>query len=152
MNATPALELRGLTKTYRGEVHAVENVSTTLEANRIYGLLGRNGAGKSTLMALATAQAFPTHGEALVFGHAPYEHRPTMAKICFVKESQKYPDDSRVRDVLRAASIAYPNWDANLAERLVEELRLPLKRRMKKLSRGSSPPWGSCSASPRGPS
>jgi len=135
----PALELRSLSKHYRkrgGAVAALENVSTTLEPERIYGLLGRNGAGKSTLMALATAQAFPTSGEALVFGHAAYEHRPTLAKICFVKESQKYPDDFEVRHALHSASLAFPHWDEDFARRLTQELRLPTDRRIKKLSRG----------------
>lgn len=135
MNATPALELRGLSKAYR-QTTALDSVNTTLDAGRIYGLLGRNGAGKSTLMSLATAQSFPTAGEALVFGHTPYEHRATLERMCFVKESQKYPEDFTVRLALKSAAIAYPNWDQDFADGLVRELRLPLKRRVKKLSRG----------------
>lgn len=135
MNAIPALELRGLSRAYR-DVTALNSVTTTLDANRIYGLLGRNGAGKSTLMSLATAQSFPSAGDALVFGHAPYEHRATLARMCFVKESQKYPDDYTVKHALTSASIAYPHWDQAFADRLVDELRLPVKRRIKKLSRG----------------
>lgn len=135
MNATPALELRGLSKAYR-DTTALESVTTTLAAGHIYGLLGRNGAGKSTLMSLATAQAFPSAGDALVFGHTPYEHRATLARMCFMKESQKYPDDYTVKHALASAAIAYPNWDQAFADQLVGELRLPLKRRIKKLSRG----------------
>lgn len=135
MNAAPALELKELSKRYRDSL-ALDSVTTTLEAGRIYGLLGRNGAGKSTLMSLATAQAFPSSGEALVFGHAAYERRETLATICFVKESQKYPDEFKVHHAIKAASIAFPHWEAPLAEQLVKDLRLPLKRRIKKLSRG----------------
>jgi ABC-2 type transport system ATP-binding protein len=139
MTTTPALELCSLSKRYRKRgnvVAALDDVSTTLQEGRIYGLLGRNGAGKSTLMSLATAQAFPTSGEALVFGHTAYEHRPTLATLCFVKESQKYPDDFEVRHALHCASLAFRHWDADFAARLVTELRLPTDRRIKKLSRG----------------
>ena len=52
------VEIIGLTKKYRNQV-AVNNVSFALEANKIYGLLGRNGAGKTTIMHMITAQAFP---------------------------------------------------------------------------------------------
>lgn len=131
----PALELRGLGKHY-GKVHALRDVTTTLQPGRIYGLLGRNGSGKSTLMSLATAQAFASQGTVRVFGERPYENRRAMANICFVRESQKYPDDSTVTHALRAASFAFPHWDQAFADSLVEELRLPLTRRIKKLSRG----------------
>jgi ABC-2 type transport system ATP-binding protein len=38
--------------------------------------------------------------------------------------------------VLRSAPWFFENWDADFADRLVEEFRLPLNRRIKKLSRG----------------
>lgn len=40
-----------LTKSY-GNVKAVNEISCTIEPNKIYGLLGRNGSGKTTLMVL----------------------------------------------------------------------------------------------------
>nr|WP_054949754.1 ATP-binding cassette domain-containing protein [Numidum massiliense] len=61
------IEVRELTKSY-GNVTAVDAVSFRVEANKIYGLLGRNGAGKTTLMRMLTAQLFATNGEVKVFG------------------------------------------------------------------------------------
>ncbi|TYP75457.1 ABC transporter ATP-binding protein [Paenibacillus methanolicus] len=124
-----------LSKVYSGTA-AVAGVSFTLEANKIYGLLGRNGAGKTTIMHMLTAQSFPTSGEIAVFGEAPYENDKVLSRICFIKESQKYPDHYRVCDVLRASALFFPNWDADFAERLLADFRLPLKRKVKKLSRG----------------
>lgn len=46
----PILEVKNLSKKYRG--FEVKNVSFTLEAGYILGLIGRNGAGKTTLMKL----------------------------------------------------------------------------------------------------
>ncbi|MFC5470581.1 ABC transporter ATP-binding protein [Cohnella suwonensis] len=133
MNAI--VELEGLTKAY-GKTKAVDGVSLKLEEGKIYGLLGRNGAGKTTIMHMITAQLFPTAGKVRVFGQEPYENANVLNRICFIKESQKYPDTFRVVDVLNVSKLFFPNWDAAFAGRLAEEFRLPLKRKVKKLSRG----------------
>lgn len=129
------IEASGLEKTY-GESKAVQNVSFSVQENKIYGLLGRNGAGKTTLMKLITAQVLPTGGELKVFGEAPYENSEVLSQICFVKESQKYPDNYRVKDAMEVARQLFPNWDADFAQALMEDFNLPLKRKIKKLSRG----------------
>jgi ABC-2 type transport system ATP-binding protein len=131
----PVVEIRGLTKTY-GSMDAVKNISFQLEADKIYGLLGRNGAGKTTLMQIITAQLFPTEGELQVFGEAPFENNRVLSRICFIKESQKYPDSYTVKNVFDAAAWFFPNWDAAYAAELAEDFRLPLKKKVKKLSRG----------------
>jgi ABC-2 type transport system ATP-binding protein len=107
-----------------------------MDEDKIYGLLGRNGAGKTTIMHMITAQLFATSGELRVFGENPYENNRVLSQICFIKESQKYPDVYRIIDVLNISASFFPNWDHDYALSLAEEFRLPLKRRMKKLSRG----------------
>ncbi|WP_274654754.1 ABC transporter ATP-binding protein [Paenibacillus humicola] len=129
------VEVRKLTKMY-GRTAAVQNVSFTMEENKIYGLLGRNGAGKTTIMHMLTAQLFPTGGELKVFGEGPYENDRVLSRVCFIKESQKYPDHFRVADVLETGAAIFPDWDREFAYSLVNDFRLPLRRKMKKLSRG----------------
>jgi ABC-2 type transport system ATP-binding protein len=133
MNAV--IEVSGLTKRFR-QVTAVDDASFSVEENTIYGLLGRNGAGKTTMMQLLTGQDFLTSGSISVFGENPVENAGVLSNVCFIKESQKYPDDFRPKHVFRSAPWFFPNWDAALAERLVADFRLPLDRRIKKLSRG----------------
>ena len=58
----PALALQGISKRF-GDVHANRGVSWTLEAGRIYALLGENGAGKSTLMSILAGRYQPDQGE-----------------------------------------------------------------------------------------
>ena len=129
------VEVRQLTKSYRN-VTAVNQVSFSIEANKIYGLLGRNGAGKTTIMRIITAQLFPTSGEVKVFGAHPYENSRVLNQVCFIKDSQKYPNGYRVLDVLEQAAFFFPRWDREYAFALVEAFRLPLSRLMKALSRG----------------
>lgn len=47
----PLVELRGVSKAFGG-VHAVEDVSLSLDPGEVVAVLGHNGAGKSTLMKL----------------------------------------------------------------------------------------------------
>jgi ABC-2 type transport system ATP-binding protein len=132
---TTVVEVHDLSKRF-GRVHAVESVSFRLEENRIYGLLGRNGAGKTTLMSLLTGQEFASAGSISVFGASPVENAGVLERMCFIKESQRYPDDFRVKHVLRTAPWFFPHWDQDFADRLIADFRLPLDSRLKKISRG----------------
>ena len=129
------IEVSHLTKRYK-ETLALDDVDLTLEQNTIYGLLGRNGAGKTTLMSILTAQNFATSGTAHVFGEEPYENARVLQRICFVRESQRYPEDALPRHAFHMASLFFPNWSQELADELIVQFQLPLKTRIKKLSRG----------------
>ncbi|MDF2991944.1 MAG: ABC-type multidrug transport system, ATPase component [Microbacterium sp.] len=132
---TAVIEATSLTKRYPGGL-ALDDVSFRIEKDAIYGLLGRNGAGKTTLMSILTAQNFASSGEARVFGEDPYENPRVLSRMCFVRESQKYPDDAKPTHAFRAARLFFPNWDQAFADRLVRDFQLPITRPIKKLSRG----------------
>ncbi|SMQ61830.1 ABC transporter ATP-binding protein [Agreia sp. VKM Ac-1783] len=129
------VEVSHLTRRF-GDTTAVDDVSFSVQKNTIHGLLGRNGAGKTTLMQLLTGQDFATRGEIRIFGEHPVENSGVLKNVCFIKESQRYPDDFKPRHVFTSAPWFFPNWDADLADRLIADFRLPLNRRIKKLSRG----------------
>jgi ABC-2 type transport system ATP-binding protein len=129
------IEVKNLTKRYR-ETLAADDVSFTIEKDTIYGLLGRNGAGKTTVMSILTAQNFATSGDVRVFGEHPYENAKVLSRMCFVRESQKYPDDAMPQHAFATARLFFPNWDQEFAEQLIDDFQLPVKRRIKKLSRG----------------
>lgn len=132
---TSIIEVEGLTKHYRG-VTAVDDATFALQGPAIHGLLGRNGAGKTTLMQLISGQEFASSGTIRVFGESPVENPDVLGRMCFIKESQVYPDGFKAPHVLRAASWFFPHWNDELAQQLVEDFRLPVKRQVKKMSRG----------------
>lgn len=76
---TPAIEVRGLSKRYRGGVLANDRVSLTIPSGMIFGLLGPNGAGKTTLVRQITGELAPTAGEVRVLGTDVLRH-PLAAK------------------------------------------------------------------------
>ena len=64
----PAIEVRGLDKRF-GPIHAVRNISFSVNHGEVLGFLGPNGAGKSTTMKMITGFLEPTDGTVLVNGH-----------------------------------------------------------------------------------
>lgn len=129
------LSAHGLSKTYP-RTTALDDVSFVLEEGKVYGLLGRNGSGKTTLMSILSAQGFATRGTFTVFGQAAYENAAVLNRICFVRESQQYPNDAKPSHAFEAGRLFFPNWDETLAASLMDEFQLPLHTRIKKLSRG----------------
>ena len=65
--AKPLLELRGITKLYRG-VTAVNAIDFTLLPAEVHAIVGENGAGKSTLTKIIAGAVPPTSGEMLLDG------------------------------------------------------------------------------------
>ncbi|MGO4784252.1 ABC transporter ATP-binding protein [Cryobacterium sp. W22_MBD10_FK3] len=138
---TPVIQVDGLSRTYR-DVSALTDVTFSLQPGIICGLLGRNGAGKTTLMRMLTGQEFPSAGSARVFGEDPVENSTVLQQMCFVSEGQRYPDGYQARHVLAGAPWFFANWDAAFADDLVGKFRLPLKRDVRKLSRGQQSALG----------
>lgn len=68
--AIPAVELRGVRKTYGGIV-AVDGLDLNLRAGECVGLVGHNGAGKSTLIKMMLGLLAPTSGTIKILGEAP---------------------------------------------------------------------------------
>lgn len=68
--ATPAVDVRGLRKTFPGlDRPALDGVDVAVGKGRICAILGANGAGKTTLVRILTTLTAPDHGEARVAGH-----------------------------------------------------------------------------------
>jgi ABC-2 type transport system ATP-binding protein len=62
-----AIKVQHLSKDF-GNVHALSDVSFSVEEGEIFGYLGPNGAGKTTTIRILTGISAPTAGSASVFG------------------------------------------------------------------------------------
>jgi ABC-2 type transport system ATP-binding protein len=79
-----AVEIRGLTKIYRGSrgrppKEALKGLDLAIPRGSIFGLLGPNGAGKSTLINILAGLVLKTSGEARVWGYEVAD-QPRLAR------------------------------------------------------------------------
>jgi putative ABC transport system ATP-binding protein len=66
--AAPVLRLRGVTKEYPGDVHALRGVDLQIAAGELVAILGPSGSGKTTLLQIMGTLDRPTAGEVTVDG------------------------------------------------------------------------------------
>lgn len=66
---TNALEIKSLTKTYKGGFQALKGIDLTVSQGDFFALLGPNGAGKSTSIGVITSLVNKTSGQVKVFGY-----------------------------------------------------------------------------------
>jgi branched-chain amino acid transport system ATP-binding protein len=76
---TALLEVRHLTKSFGG-VHALQNVSLSIDEGAVVGLMGANGAGKTTLFGLVAGHLRPSAGDIRYRGESIVALRPDQ--IC----------------------------------------------------------------------
>jgi ABC-2 type transport system ATP-binding protein len=65
----PAIQARGLTRTFKGGVEAVRGIDLEVAESEVFGFLGPNGAGKSTTVRMLCTLLPPSDGSASVAGH-----------------------------------------------------------------------------------
>ncbi|HNB28122.1 MAG TPA: ATP-binding cassette domain-containing protein [Alphaproteobacteria bacterium] len=73
------LELTNISKHF-GAIQAVNDVSLSLEAGEVVGLMGDNGAGKSTLVKMIAGNFRPSHGAMRMEGKELVMHHPVEAR------------------------------------------------------------------------
>ena len=73
------LELTNISKHF-GAIQAVNDVSLSIEAGQVVGLMGDNGAGKSTLVKMIAGNFRPSHGTMRLDGVELILHRPVEAR------------------------------------------------------------------------
>ncbi|MHA2315396.1 MAG: ATP-binding cassette domain-containing protein [Candidatus Hermodarchaeia archaeon] len=76
---TKVIEVENLSKIYKGNIKAVDDISFDVNAGELFGFLGPNGAGKTTTIKLLTTLASITSGKATVLGYDVTKH-PNMVR------------------------------------------------------------------------
>lgn len=130
-----AIEVDSLTRRF-GDVLAVDDVSFTVSAGEVVGLLGANGAGKTTTMRMLLGLLSPTSGHAQIEGQPVA--RVDRKIIGYVPQSLGLYRDLTVSENLRFASAAFgvpePSLDdsglAHVADQRVGHISLGMRRRV----------------------
>ncbi|PWW01957.1 monosaccharide ABC transporter ATP-binding protein (CUT2 family) [Hoeflea marina] len=119
------LELEDISKQY-GAITALTNISLTLEAGQVVGLVGDNGAGKTTLVKIIAGNFHPTSGHIRLNGEPVSLHGPKDARS---KGIEIVYQDLALADNLTAAANIFLGRELTLTARTPEEAERPWYRR-----------------------
>jgi ABC-2 type transport system ATP-binding protein len=99
--SSPIVTADHLSKWY-GPRRAIRDISFSIDAGEVVGLLGPNGSGKSTIFRILTGFLPPSSGKASVAGHDVAEDsRALRREIGYVPEDAPLYDHMRVAEFLR---------------------------------------------------
>lgn len=101
------IEIQNVTKVY-GKQTVLSCVSATLEAGRIYGLVGINGSGKTTLMRCICGFTHPTSGKIIVNGDEIGKKVDFPKRTGIIIETPGFlPHYSGLRNLLLLAGVSH---------------------------------------------
>jgi len=128
-----ALDIRGLTKTYRSGTRALSGIDLTLAEGDFFALLGPNGAGKTTTIGVLSSLVTPTSGEVRIFGHDLVRERAKVKSLIgLVPQEFNFNGFEPVEEIVRHQAGFYGVARAEARRRtawLLQELGLADKAR-----------------------
>lgn len=115
------IEVRNLTKRWRGGHLALDNVSFELRQGEILGLLGHNGAGKSTALGITLGMVRPDEGEVFIGGCSVQKERSrALAQVGAIYEAAHFYDYLTGWQNLQVLCSLSGWWDEDEARRMLE--------------------------------
>lgn len=144
VGATPAIDIRYLRVDY-GSFVAVDDLTLSVPAGEVFGLVGPNGAGKTSTFRVLTTLLEPTYGEVKLDGVDVLEDLESARRIIgYMPDLAPVPADLKVGEFLEFHAAAYGL--GNLSQRrervaeCLEEVALTGQRQnwCKELSRGQT--------------
>jgi len=133
MNAV--IETHGLGKSYRGK-QALSELTLSVPAGTITGLVGPNGAGKSTFLNLVTGMLTPSAGTITVLGEAPAGTSRQLARVGYLAQDTPTYAGLSIADHFRFGAHLNPAWDQDYARARIARLGLNPRQKAGKLSGG----------------
>src|SRR3984885_9323178 len=128
--------MRDVRKSF-GKKPVLQGLDLSVPPGQTFAFLGRNGAGKTTTIRTLLGLLMPDSGTVRVLGldpsASPLEIR---RRVGYVAEDQTMFGWMRVGQLLSFVAPFYPTWDATWAKQLSDRFELPLKTRVKHLSKG----------------
>ena len=99
----PVVEIHDLCKTYRlmlgKEIHALTNLSFSIDKGETFAIVGPNGSGKTTTMKILLNLIFPTAGEVSLFGLPPGDME-ALTRIGYLPEAPYFYEFLNGRELL----------------------------------------------------
>ncbi len=131
-----ALELRNVSKSY-GDFQ-IQDMTLSLPAGCILGLIGKNGAGKTTTIKMILNTIHMDSGDIEVLGRSQEKDFETVREdIGVVLDEAGFPEYATVDRINKIMRYIYKNWEEDTFYQLVEKFSLPKeKKKFQDYSRG----------------
>jgi ABC-2 type transport system ATP-binding protein len=129
------IECRQLSKSYLRK-RALHQLTFSIRENTITGVIGRNGAGKTTLLKIIAGFYRPSSGEITVFSERPFNSMKVSQNMIYIDDQITLPTSLSLLDILHMAGRFYPNWDHDLAARMLDYFNLDPLQHLHHLSKG----------------
>lgn len=131
------ITIRGLQKHF-GSTEALRGVDLEIPQGKVTAFLGPNGAGKTTTIKCAMNLIERDGGEISVLEKDPRELGPQQwQRIGYVSENRILPGWMTVPKLLDYVRPMYgERWDRDFEKKMLADFELPLKTKLRSLSRG----------------
>ena len=136
----PLLTIRGLNK-YYGNFKALDDFELTLNANEIYGFIGKNGAGKTTTLNVLMQLSFYETGTITFDGKKLNKDDYTFRKmVAYMPDVPSFPRYLKGREILELTA-EFCGYDSKKTQEKINELKdsvglLRLNQKVGTYSRG----------------
>lgn len=131
---TDAIEVKGLSRRYKKNGFALEDISFTLPTGCVMGLVGRNGAGKTTLIKILLDILTPDKGSFTLLE----ENNIAKSKedVGAVFDEILIGNTFIPKTIGSWAKDAWKNWDESLYQELLKKYEIPAENTVGNLSKG----------------
>ena len=132
----PILAARNVGKTFDRK-QVLNDISASVAAGSVIGVLGKNGAGKTTLLEISLGFSPASSGSVALWGHESLTlPAPIKGRIGYVpQQDELIPLLTGTQQIALNAAL-HKSWDHELIARLAQEWEVPLDRRISALSGG----------------
>ena len=122
---------------YRGaRENALTNITLSLEANKIYGLLGKNGVGKSTMLYLIAGLLKAKQGKVSIDGIESQLRRPEILKDVFIVTEEFTLPNVSLSEYIKMNRPFYPNFSTDVLDNCLKAFELNSDMKLGELSLG----------------
>lgn len=129
------IQINGLYKSYNK--FTLKDINFELHRGEVIGLIGKNGAGKTTLISSIMNPGFKDCGEIRLFGQKFDENSKLIKnRIGFVQDMIYFFREFNSLDISNIMKHIYSKWDSNIFYKLLNNLEVDSKKRVKDYSRG----------------
>ena len=129
------LEVGSLRKTYKNFI--LDDISFSLQKNRIAGFIGINGSGKTTTIKLILGLALKDSGSIKLFGKDIFQNeRELKNRIGVVLDEGYFYEDLTINEMKSVIAPSYKRWDDTIFYRNLELFKLRKNQKISSLSKG----------------